>query len=145
MRIPETEPVTSMNEQECWDRLSGVTLGRLATSIDSRPDIFPVNFVIQRRTVLIRTAEGAKLVGVSINPWVAFEADDHDVMHGWSIVVHGHAAVLESVADIALAEKAQVLPWTATSKTRFIRIEATRISGRRFTFGAEPDPTPGFG
>lgn len=145
MRIPETNPVTSMNEQECWDRLSCVTLGRLATSMDSRPDIFPVNFVVQRRSILIRTAEGAKLVGVSINPWVAFEADDHDVVHGWSIVVHGHARVLDSVADIALAEKAQVLPWTATSKTRFIRIEATRISGRRFAFGAEPDLTPDFG
>ncbi len=141
MQLPETEPVASMTEQECWDRLSGVALGRLATSIDSRPDIFPVNFVVQRRTILIRTAEGAKLVGVSINPWVAFEADDHDVMRGWSIVVHGHATVLDSVADIALAEKAQVLPWTATSKTRFIRIDATRISGRHFAFGAEPDST----
>ncbi|MGB5112676.1 MAG: pyridoxamine 5'-phosphate oxidase family protein [Mycobacterium sp.] len=140
MQIPETGPANSMTEQECWHQLSAMTLGRLATSIDAKPDIFPVNFVVRRRTILIRTAEGSKLAAVSTNPWVAFEADDHDFERGWSVVVHGHAESLEYGADIALAEKAQVLPWTASAKPRFIRIEPTRISGRHFTFGAESGP-----
>lgn len=138
MKFCEAGPVTSMAEGECWDQLSAKTLGRLVTSSDSKPDIFPVNFVVQRRTIVIRTAAGTKLAAVSRNPWVAFEADDHDVVCGWSIVVHGRAAVLDSPADIALAEKAQVLPWTATAKQRFIRIEPMEIVGRRFAFGSEP-------
>lgn len=137
MLIPENTSVTSMTEQECWHQLSAVTLGRLVTSIDAKPDIFPVNFVVQRRTILIRTAEGSKLAAVAANPSVAFEADDHDVERGWSVVVHGHAELLEYGADIALAERAQVLPWTATVKPLFIRIDPTRISGRHFTFGGE--------
>ncbi|MDZ7884594.1 MAG: pyridoxamine 5'-phosphate oxidase family protein [Mycobacterium sp.] len=138
MKFSEAGPVTSMTEGECWDQLSAVTLGRLVTSIDSQPDIFPVNFVVQRRTVVVRTAEGTKLSAVSINPLVAFEADDHDVVRGWSVVVHGRAAVLDSAADIALAERAQVLPWTSPAKPWFIRIEPKRIIGRRFAFGPEP-------
>jgi uncharacterized protein len=139
VHIPQLSPVFSMTEQECWYQLSSMTLGCLATSTDARPDIFPVNFVVQRRTILIRTAEGSKVAAISTNPWVAFEADDHGVERGWSVVVHGHAELLEFGPDIARAEKAQVLPWTATAKPRFIRIDSTRISGRHFTFGAEPD------
>lgn len=140
MHTPESHLVTSMSERECWSQLSAMTLGRFATSIDAKPDIFPVNFVVQRRTILIRTAEGSKLAAVAANPWVAFEADDHDFERGWSVVVHGHAELLKYGADIALAERAQVLPWTATAKPLFIRMVPTQISGRHFTFGAEPAP-----
>lgn len=37
-------PVTPLSETESWSRLSGVTLGRLATSVAGQPGIFPVNF-----------------------------------------------------------------------------------------------------
>jgi len=52
---------TILPERECWDLLEGVTLGRLVTSVDGRPEIFPVNYVVQPRTILLRTAEGTKL------------------------------------------------------------------------------------
>ena len=59
--------------------------------------IFLVNFVVQRRTVLFRTAEFAtKLFTVVMNNRVAFEADDHIVSEGWSVIVKGRAQVLNS-------------------------------------------------
>jgi hypothetical protein len=139
MTTPETQPVTPMSEDECWAQLSSRTLGRLATSVDGQPDIFPVNYVVQRRNIFIRTAEGAKLASAAVNARVAFEADDHDVTQGWSVVVKGHARVLSSSEELTAAERAQVLPWIATRKRRFIRITPTEITGRTFQFGAEPD------
>ena len=48
--------------QASVDSVSGsVALGRLVTSVDGQPEIFPVNFVVQHRSVLFRTAEGTKL------------------------------------------------------------------------------------
>jgi uncharacterized protein len=138
----ETYPVTSLDEQQSWALLSGVTLGRLATSVAGQPDIYPVNFVVQRHTIVIRSAEGTKLLAAQINPRVAFEVDDHDAATGWSVLVRGIARVLSTADEIAEAERAQVLPWTATVKQRYLRIEPTAISGRRFTFGAEPWPEP---
>jgi nitroimidazol reductase NimA-like FMN-containing flavoprotein (pyridoxamine 5'-phosphate oxidase superfamily) len=117
--------------------LSSVYLGRLVTVVSGEPDVFPVNFVVQRHTIVVRTAEGSKLAGVQINPRVAFEADDHDGEKGWSVVVKGYAHVVSQSDDMARAECAQVLPWTATEKHRYIRIRPTEISGRRFRFGAE--------
>ena len=57
------------------DRLAG----RLVTCIGGEPEIFPVNFVVQDRTVLFRTGEGTKLFVAVTDGKVAFEADDHNV------------------------------------------------------------------
>jgi nitroimidazol reductase NimA-like FMN-containing flavoprotein (pyridoxamine 5'-phosphate oxidase superfamily) len=139
MTTPELDqPITTLDEDASWAALSSVFLGRLVTVVSGEPDIFPVNFVVQRRSIVVRTAEGAKLMGVQINPRVAFEADDHDAEQGWSVVVKGVAQVVSGFDDIAEAERAQVLPWTATSKHRYIRIRPVEITGRRFRFGAEP-------
>ena len=56
------EPITILSAHESWNLLTGVALGRLVTSVDGQPEIFPVNYVVQHHTVLFRTAEGTKLV-----------------------------------------------------------------------------------
>ena len=68
-------PVTVLSEDECWSLLSSMSLGRLVTILGGKPEIFPVNFVTQRRTVLFRTAHGTKLYSAVMGDWVAFEAD----------------------------------------------------------------------
>jgi uncharacterized protein len=134
-----TEPVTVLSDDESWDLISAVHLGRLVTVIDGHAEIFPVNFVVQRRTVLFRTAEGTKLFGTVMNNQVLFEADDHDVAGGWSIIVRGSAEVLFGADDIQDAERAGLYPWIATRKLRFVRITPGQITGRRFVFGPEPE------
>jgi uncharacterized protein len=134
-----SQPVTILSEGESWNLLAGVALGRLVTSVEGEPEIFPVNFVVQNRTVLFRTAVGTKLVSAVINNNVLFEADDHNVAEGWSVIVRGIARTLHSDDDIREAERGQLLPWTATVKQHYVRVVPTRITGRRFVFGAEPD------
>jgi nitroimidazol reductase NimA-like FMN-containing flavoprotein (pyridoxamine 5'-phosphate oxidase superfamily) len=133
------QPITALNENESWDLLSSVSLGRLVTTINGQAEIFPVNFVVQKRTVLFRTAEGTKLFGTVMNDQVVFEVDDHDVAGGWSVIMRGTAHVLSTSAEIEEADRAQLLPWVATVKLRYVRITPTQISGRRFVFGPEPD------
>ncbi|MGX9788657.1 pyridoxamine 5'-phosphate oxidase family protein [Mycobacterium sp. MMS18-G62] len=132
-------PVVELNEDESWKLLSGSALGRLVTTFDGRAEIFPVNFVVQHRTLLFRTAEGTKLLSAIMNNQVVFEADDHNVAEAWSVIVRGTARVLTSTSEIHDAEHAGLYPWIATEKLRFVRITPTDISGRRFIFGPEPD------
>jgi nitroimidazol reductase NimA-like FMN-containing flavoprotein (pyridoxamine 5'-phosphate oxidase superfamily) len=133
------QPVVILSATQSWDLLASAALGRLVTSVDGQPEIFPVNFVVQHRTVLFRTAEGTKLVSAAINNRVLFEADDHGVSEGWSVIVKGMARLLRSNEDLDEAERAQLLPWTATSKQHYVRIQPVSITGRRFRFGPEPD------
>jgi nitroimidazol reductase NimA-like FMN-containing flavoprotein (pyridoxamine 5'-phosphate oxidase superfamily) len=135
----ESQPVSILPESECWELLASVALGRLVTCADGRPEIFPVNFVVQDRTVLFRTAEGTKLVTAAINNQVLFEADEHNVSEGWSVIVNGTARTLRTDDEIERAERAQLLPWTATVKQHFVRVQPHRVTGRRFVFGPEPD------
>jgi uncharacterized protein len=133
------DPVTVLSASESWNLLTAVAIGRLVTSVDGEPEIFPVNFVVQDRTVLFRTAEGTKLVSSAINNRVLFEADDHGVSEGWSVIIKGTARTLRTNEEIEKAESAQLLPWTATSKQHYVRVLPLSITGRRFQFGPEPD------
>jgi len=135
----DDDPVTVLSEDESWSLLSSMSLGRLVTILGGQPEIFPVNFVTQRRTVLFRTAQGTKLFSAVMNDRVAFEADDHTVAEGWSVIVKGRAHVLSASAEIVEAEEAPLLPWTATLKPLYVRVIALEITGRRFKFGPEPD------
>jgi nitroimidazol reductase NimA-like FMN-containing flavoprotein (pyridoxamine 5'-phosphate oxidase superfamily) len=134
-------PISILSETECWRHLASAQLGRLVTNVDGNPAIFPVNFVVQNRTILFRTAEGTKLVGAAMNNNVLFEADDHNVAEGWSVIVAGSARSLHTDEDIAEAERAQLFSWTATEKSHFIRIRPRNVTGRRFQFGAAPGRT----
>jgi nitroimidazol reductase NimA-like FMN-containing flavoprotein (pyridoxamine 5'-phosphate oxidase superfamily) len=133
------EPVVALPDDESWDLIAGVHLGRLVTVVDGRAEIFPVNFVVQRHTVLFRTAEGTKLFGAVTNDRVLFEADDHNVVEGWSVIVRGTAKVLFAADEIHEAEQAGLYPWIATQKLRYVRVTPGEVTGRRFVFGPEPD------
>jgi nitroimidazol reductase NimA-like FMN-containing flavoprotein (pyridoxamine 5'-phosphate oxidase superfamily) len=132
-------PVTELTEAECWNLLGAVSLGRLVTTVNGWTEIFPVNFVVQKNTLLFRTAEGTKLLTAALNEHVLFEADDHTLTEGWSVIVRGRARLLATSADVDDARRAGLYPWIATQKERFVRVTPQTVTGRRFVFGPEPD------
>jgi len=134
----EQDPVRVLDDREAWDLLSSVSLGRLVTSVSGRIEIFPVNFATQDNRVLFRTAEGTKLFGTVMNDQVLFEADDHTVAEGWSVVIRGTARVLSTAEEIHAADRAQIMAWVPTEKLRYVRITPDEMSGRHFRFGPEP-------
>jgi len=136
----EREPVKVLTDDECWALLVEKNFGRLAVSIGDQPEIFPINYTTVEGGILMRTAEGTKLFGVTVNNRVAFEVDDYGANDGWSVVLKGTARALETEAEIAEAEASSLVPWIPTVKRNFIRIDVDEISGRRVTFGPEPEP-----
>jgi len=96
----EQGPITVLSDDESWNLLNSVSLGRLVTHIGDQLELFPVNFVTQDGTVLFRTAEGTKLFSTVMNDKVLFEADDHTVAEGWSVIIRGTAQVLNASDDI---------------------------------------------
>ena len=134
----EQGPITVLEDNEAWNLLSSVALGRLVTSFGGQLEIFPVNFVVQNKTVLFRTAEGTKLFTTVMNEKVLFEADDHTTVEGWSVVLRGTARMLSGAEEIRDAEDAGLMPWVPTEKLRFVRVTPSEISARHFRFGPEP-------
>lgn len=85
--------LVELDEEECWRLLAGEQVGRLAVIVGTHPDIFPVNYRVWNRRIVIRTEAGTKLAGAVLDRFVAFEVDEVDVADhsGWSVVVAGTA------------------------------------------------------
>jgi uncharacterized protein len=124
-------PVLELDPEECWDLLIGTMLGRLAVSVRDRPELYPVNFLAHDRRILIRTRQGTKLAAATVNSTVALEADGRSLHSLWSVVVKGSARILQTQEELATAEALPLHPWTSTTKTTYMEIVPSRISGRR--------------
>ncbi|WP_432560506.1 pyridoxamine 5'-phosphate oxidase family protein [Granulicoccus sp. GXG6511] len=136
-------PVTQLSEDESWALLAGQPVGRLATSVAGRPDIYPVNYVLDDHTVVFKTERGSKLLELTINDRVAFEVDDwREGLGGWSVVCRGQAEKIEDPDERERAEELPLHPWVPTPKTVYVRIVVDDISGRSFRFNAE-EAAPG--
>ncbi|WP_110589096.1 pyridoxamine 5'-phosphate oxidase family protein [Microbacterium suaedae] len=133
------EPVIELSTEESWQRLRSAELGRVVTHVRDTVDIFPVNFVVDGDAVVFRTAEGSKLLELTINEDVLFEADGHNDAEAWSVIVRGHARRLELSAEIEAADALALRPWAPTMKRNYVRIEADEITGRWFPRTEEPD------
>lgn len=132
------DSVTILPVSQCWKLLESVALGRLVTAVEGQAEIFPVNFVVQRETVLFRTAEGTKLASAAMNKHVLFEADDYDATSGWSVIVRGTARSVHGREEYEEADQAGLVSWTATQKLHYVRVLPTSLTGRRFRFGPAP-------
>jgi hypothetical protein len=132
-------PIRILSESEAWARLDGSSFGRLAVSVLNQPEIFPINYYSDGHTILFRTAEGTKLLELTINSSVAFETDSYSESHAWSVVVKGRATAIESQEEIFEADKLPLVPWIPTLKYIYVRITPTEITGREFMRAPEPE------
>ena len=109
-------------------------VGRIALA-DSRPNIFPINYAIDRGNVVFRTDIGTKFHAAVHAAYVAFEVDwvEPSWQVGWSVVVRGQAHVVTDPDDLERMRRLPLLPWTEGAKEHFIKINATLVSGRKLT------------
>jgi nitroimidazol reductase NimA-like FMN-containing flavoprotein (pyridoxamine 5'-phosphate oxidase superfamily) len=129
---PTSASTKVLSDSECWALLREAPVGRLAVTVDGKPDIFPVNPVVDHGTIVFRTAAGTKLAAAADRD-VAFEIDGYDLKEGaaWSVVVKGTAYQITGKQEAARAQTLPLFPWQEGPKTRLVRIEATSVTGRR--------------
>ncbi|MDO8143347.1 MULTISPECIES: pyridoxamine 5'-phosphate oxidase family protein [Isoptericola] len=124
---------TTLTPDECWAVLAAQPIGRLATAVAGEPEIFPVSHAVADGHVYFLTRPGSKLVEVTVNNRVAFEADEWRFDTASSVVLKGTAEVLEKDEDIAAAEATELVPYLDDGKNVWVRITPTEMSGRRLT------------
>jgi len=135
------QPPGHLTTAECWALLRTAEVGRLAVTVAGRPEIFPVNFVVDHGTVVFRTAEGTKLAAVTVSPLVAFEADGRVAGtpdEAWSVVLKGSSEEVRRLHDLVAVDELPLAPWQGGPKGRFVRVVPHVVTGRRFPVAA-PD------
>ncbi|MEA5453231.1 pyridoxamine 5'-phosphate oxidase family protein [Sinomonas sp. JGH33] len=131
MRYP---PVHELSSEECWARLRTMVVGRLALAGKEHPELFPVNYVVDRGTVVFRSDPGTKIAASMDQARVAFEVDSFEpaTNEAWSVVVKGSLEPVLQTADVIDAISLPLFPWQWGSKGFFVRIVPASLSGRRF-------------
>ncbi len=141
---PGTETMTT---EECWERLGAASVARLAIAIAGKPDIFPINFVVDGASIVFRTGAGTKFAASALLHDVALEIDGYEPQQhtAWSVVVKGRAHEVERMDEVFAAEDLPLFPWVATPKPNFVRITPTEVTGRRFHVVDDVDPDASIG
>lgn len=139
MEEMHNDVVTVLGDAECWELLAQEELGRLVTQVGDVLDIFPVNYVVDGESIVFRTAEGSKLVELTVNDEVLFEVDHYTDDRAWSVVVRGQAHRLDTEDEVEAADDLPLRPWLPTLKYNYVRVRAASMSGRAFVRGPEPD------
>ncbi|MDQ1294204.1 MAG: uncharacterized protein QG608_2087 [Actinomycetota bacterium] len=116
-----------LTDQECWEFLSEVEIGRLAVCVAGDVDIHPLNFVLDDGSIVFPSYEVTGLVEVGLAGRVAFQVDgyDTDLGQAWSVVVKGEAVPL------------------GRDEQAFVRIVPERLTGRRFIVASGEGLEPG--
>ena len=131
----ERPVLARLTETECWDKLGTHGVGRIALPTEPGPAVFPVNYVVDSRTIVYRTAErgaAAPEGGAS----VSFETDriDDDLSQGWSVLVTGTAERIEDAAAAErLAERHDLEPWAGGNRPLWVRVRPAQVTGRHIT------------
>lgn len=139
MRDDKVAPkAESLTAKQCWKLLSDTSVGRLAVTVDGKPDVFPVNYKVDGESLLFRTGPGTKLDAINDNASVALEADAVSAEFGlaWSVVVKGSAESLPADSHELNTAIHGLFPWQGVGKSHLIRIVPDTITGRRFTLDA---------
>ena len=127
----DEDVVTELPELECWELLREQEFGRLAFHLLDEVHIVPVNYAVHGHRLVFRTAEGSKLLGVTMNQDVAFEIDAYTEDAATSVVVRGLAHHLRG-SDADFAEALPLRPWVPGAKFNVVVIEPTQVTGRAF-------------
>lgn len=138
------KPFTQLSVEDTLKFLSERSLGRLAISINGRPDIFPVNYVIQARSqddvvAYIRASAGNKLFATAVGSPLALETDVVETETATSAILYGTARQVQYPDELQLVESTGLTAWIADHKPEVIAIDVERLSGRTFKLGPAPE------
>lgn len=128
----DDNPAHVLSDVECWEFLRQQEFGRLAFHLVGEVHIVPINYAVDHGTLLFRTAEGDKLLGVVMNGDVAFEIDEYDDTSARSVILRGTARKLEEDEE-SRADVVPLRPWVSELRYNVVEITPTSISGRAFS------------
>jgi nitroimidazol reductase NimA-like FMN-containing flavoprotein (pyridoxamine 5'-phosphate oxidase superfamily) len=130
---PAAGHVLELTRAECLELLAGEHFGRLAVTDDRGPVVFPVNYLLDRHTLLFRTEEGTKLHAASRGSRACFEVDGIDAAAraGWSVIVRGEITEVTDPAELARLRELLLQVWAPGDRNRYVRILPATLTGRR--------------
>ena len=129
--------MVELSEDECRQLLAThrPRLGRLAFVDAGWPLVLPMNYVADRGVIYFRTAPGSKLLAALKMQQVTFQVDHVDELweEGWSVLAFGRLRVVTDEDELDDIRQRPLRPWARGDRPHYLRLDISRLSGRRLT------------
>ena len=137
----DDQGLVRMGEGECWRFLARHYLGRVGLVHLGSPMVFPVNYALDGRSVVFRTAPGTKLRLSAVGVRVAFEVDEATELFetGTSVVVHGTLHEVTDRDELVRLRQLSLRTWAPGDRDHFMLVHAEHITGRRIPMHPDDD------
>jgi nitroimidazol reductase NimA-like FMN-containing flavoprotein (pyridoxamine 5'-phosphate oxidase superfamily) len=124
--------LVELTDDECWQLLSGRSVGRVAWTSAAGQTVLPVNFVVVESEIWFRTSARSSLSREVDDLAVAFEIDDVDdfTRSGWSVLVRGTAQVVHDAARLPRTWPG-LETWPGGGHPLHVAIRPDELTGRR--------------
>ena len=128
----ETVTVSELDADRCWKLLGLHTVGRVGFTAGDEQIILPVNYVVDRRYIVIRTGQTVMHDVLGHGATVAFEVDHADEFSetGWSVLIKGFASEIADVDQRHIAERLPLHSWMSGPGDCWIRMVPRTVTGR---------------
>jgi nitroimidazol reductase NimA-like FMN-containing flavoprotein (pyridoxamine 5'-phosphate oxidase superfamily) len=137
----EPEGLIRLDEAGCWRFLAAHAQGRVGLVHLGHPLVFPVNYAVDGRAVVFRTAPGTKLTAAAAGAEVVFEVDEATALFetGTSVMVHGTLHEVTDPGERARLARLPIRTWAPGDRDHVLRVEPRWVSGRRIAGHLEDD------
>ncbi len=122
-----------LDETTCLGLLSDERIGRVGFSAHALPVIFPVNFVLDDRSILFSSETGEKLRAAEKGSVACFEVDWFDPLShdGWSVLAVGRLGTVDETRATTLLHDHPLAHWAIGADRRLVELPIEVLSGRR--------------
>ena len=130
--------IIELDRAECEALLRAGIAGRVAIATPTGPHIIPVNYSVVDDAIIVRTTPYSVLGSYGRDTTLAFEVDqiDHENQRGWSVVARGRGDFVTDIDEMDhIREVWSPRPWAGGSRTLYLRLRWTELSGRRVGAG----------
>jgi nitroimidazol reductase NimA-like FMN-containing flavoprotein (pyridoxamine 5'-phosphate oxidase superfamily) len=134
--------IEHLSPAECWRLLASTPVGRIGVLNDSAPEIYPVNHVVDRETIVFRSDAGLKLRSLTRSPAVCYQVDGivPEDATGWSVLVKGRAVEVDDAEEVRGVARLPLRHWAVGDKLHWVRILPAEVTGRRIWNGTTTPP-----
>jgi nitroimidazol reductase NimA-like FMN-containing flavoprotein (pyridoxamine 5'-phosphate oxidase superfamily) len=129
--------VEALTPEECWSLLGKRVVGRVGFDLGHGPRIHPVNYRVDGRSVVLRTADDAELARFiemfAVGSLVAFEVDeiDYEWHQGWSVLIEGRIERVDDPDERRRLHAVWPRPWAGGTRDLLARVTPIGVTGRR--------------
>ncbi len=124
-----------LETDECQRLIKKGGVGRVAFQSRSGQHIVPVNFQLDRDSIVFRTTRHSELGRLAPGSEAAFEVDELDVesQSGWSVVAKGLIEVIPDNFETAAIRffGKDPTPWAEGTRRLYLRLTWRELTGRR--------------